>query len=113
MKKPISVTGTKPRRKFDQTFKEEALAMWANSSKSATEIASELGIDNPNVLYTWRQKMTAKSSNAASQTPAQQAAEIQQLRRENERLRQQRDILKKTLGIISEPSGNGMNGSRP
>ena len=33
------------------------------------------------------------------------------LRRELERVRQQRDILKKTLGILSEPPSNGSNGS--
>ena len=33
------------------------------------------------------------------------------LRRENDYLRQQRDILKKTLGILSEPTTSGFNGS--
>jgi len=32
------------------------------------------------------------------------------LRRENAELRQQRDILKKTLGILSAPPSNGMSG---
>ena len=31
--------------------------------------------------------------------------------RENRHLREQRDILKKTLGILSEPSPNGLKGS--
>jgi hypothetical protein len=34
-------------------------------------------------------------------------AELRALRRENERLRVQRDILKKTLGILVEPGANG------
>jgi hypothetical protein len=38
-------------------------------------------------------------------------AEYASLRRENDYLRQQRDILKKTLGILSEPPTNGFNGS--
>jgi hypothetical protein len=33
-------------------------------------------------------------------------AELRALRRENEHLRAQRDILKKTLGILAEPSPN-------
>jgi hypothetical protein len=33
--------------------------------------------------------------------------------REIRHLREQRDILKKTLGILSEPSPNAMNGSTP
>jgi transposase-like protein len=36
------------------------------------------------------------------------ADELQRLRRENETLKRQRDILKKALGILSEPSPNGM-----
>jgi hypothetical protein len=32
------------------------------------------------------------------------------LRRENDYLRQQRDILKKTLGILSEAPTNGISG---
>jgi transposase len=32
--------------------------------------------------------------------------EVRALRRENEHLRTQRDILKKTLGILAEPSPN-------
>ena len=32
------------------------------------------------------------------------------LQRENEYLRQQRDILKKTLGILSEAPSNGISG---
>ena len=37
-------------------------------------------------------------------------AENRRLQRELHRVAQQRDILKKTLGIISEPSGTGLNG---
>jgi len=33
------------------------------------------------------------------------------LRRENQYLREQRDILKKTLGILSETPTSGLNGS--
>ena len=41
---------------------------------------------------------------------AQLEAEITRLRRENDYLRQQRDILKKTLGILSEAPTNGISG---
>jgi hypothetical protein len=43
-------------------------------------------------------------------TAEQLEAENLGLRRENDYLRQQRDILKKTLGILSEPPPSGMNG---
>ena len=65
----------------------------------------ELGIGE-NRLYLWRKKY-------APVTPTKQAdmeSELQALRRENAELRQQRDILKKTLGILSEPPSNGISG---
>ena len=37
-------------------------------------------------------------------------AKITRLQRENDYLRQQRDILKKTLGILSEAPTNGISG---
>ena len=61
-----------------------------------------------NNLYNW-----AKQSDQAMPSPgmpADVAAELAALRRENEQLRQQRDILKKTLGILSEPPKSVTNG---
>jgi transposase len=98
----------KPRRKFDPTFKREAVAMWLKSGKSAREIGAELGITEKH-LHHWHK--------GHAPAPATQQKEIElevaALRRENALLRQQRDILKKTLGIISEPPSSGMNGSTP
>jgi len=37
---------------------------------------------------------------------------LDQALRENRHLKEQRDILKKTLGILSEPSGTATYGSR-
>ena len=70
------------RRKFDKTFKQHAVELWLNSGKAATEVAAELGI-HAQRLSVWR---------------------------ENDYLRQQRDIFKKTLGILSEPPSNAFNG---
>jgi hypothetical protein len=51
-----------------------------------------------------------KPSVQAPRSPEELEAEIAQLRRDNESLRQQRDILKKTLGILSEPPNNATSG---
>jgi len=104
MTKPEAVPKKERRRKYDRTFKAEAVALWQNSGKSAQEIAEQLGI-REGQLYAWK---------ARSQIPAGPQADLQAenaaLRRENELLRQQRDILKKTLGIISEPPRSATNG---
>jgi cell division protein FtsB len=46
----------------------------------------------------------------ASRRAEQLEAKITSLQRENDYLRQQRDILKKTLGILSEAPTNGISG---
>jgi transposase len=98
----------KPRRKFDAAFKRDAVALWLSSGKPARQIAAELGVAERH-LYLW--KKTHAPSNPATQT--QLESELAALRRENALLRQQRDVLKKTLGILSEPPSNASNGSRP
>ena len=42
--KPIKATPVKTRRKFDETFKREAVQNWLSSAKSAAVIAQELGL---------------------------------------------------------------------
>ena len=96
------------RRKFDATFKREAVALWLNSGKSAQQIGADLGIPHGH-LYEWRK--SHGPVQPASQE--QDQSELVRLRRENALLRQQRDILKKTLGIISEPPSSASNGSTP
>ena len=98
----------KSRRKFDGVFKREAVALWLNSGKSAREIGAELGISQSH-LYEWRKSHGPSEPGCEQQTES----ELVRLRRENVLLRQQRDILKKTLGILSEPPQNATNGLKP
>ena len=51
-----------------------------------------------------------EGGGGAKRSAEQLEAENAGLRREIEYLRQQRDILKKTLGILSEPPSNVFNG---
>ena len=56
MKKPMKQTEAKARRKFDDTFKREAVENWLSSSQSAEKIGPELGV-NANLLYAWRKRL--------------------------------------------------------
>lgn len=107
-------TSVRERRKFDETFKREAVLNWLHSGKSAEVVAEELGI-NANLLYAWRKLVPNVSGTRAPAAKPGSVAHLQgQLdasQRENRHLREQCTILKKTLGILSEPSSNGMNGS--
>ena len=109
-------TPVKTRRKFDETFKREAVQNWLHSGKSAEVIADELGL-SANLLYNWKKLFApdAVGGRAAAGAKPGSAADLQSqleaARREVRHLREQRDILKKTLGILSEPSWNATNGS--
>lgn len=113
-KEPVNASKDNRRRKFDRTFKEEAVSLWLSSGRSAAEVGQELGI-RPERLFHWRKTfapaLPGGKGCAGARTPAQLAEENIALRRDNERLRQQRDILKKTLGILSELPGSATNGS--
>lgn len=63
------------------------------SSKAITEIARDLGIDDNN-LYRWRGLYGSPSQVNTNGSVAEMEAEVKRLRRENEVLRQERDILK-------------------
>ncbi len=106
-------TSVPTHRKFDQTFKREAVLNWLQSGKSATVVGQELGL-NANLLYAWRalvaEAAPAKSAAAKPGSVPDLQGQLVASQRENRHLREQCEILKKTLGILSEPSPNGMNG---
>jgi transposase len=116
--KPIKETPVKTRRKFDATFKREAVQNWITSGKSAEVIAQELGL-HAQRLYAWKKRFAPADAGgraAAGAKPGSVAdlqSQLDAARRELARVSEQRDILKKTLGILSEPSPSVANGSRP
>jgi transposase-like protein len=114
MNAPV-IQSKKTKRKFDNSFKQHSVELWLNSGKSATLVAAELGIDAQR-LSAWKKRLAPPppgggGGGGAKRSAEQLEAENSGLRREVDYLRQQRDILKKTLGILSEPLTNGFNGS--
>jgi transposase-like protein len=108
-------TSVREHRKFDETFKREAVLNWLQSGKSAAVVGEELGI-NANLLYAWR-KLAADiaGSRATTSKPGSIAnlqGQLDAAQRENRHLREQCQILKKTLGILSEPPTSAINGSK-
>jgi transposase len=116
MSKPIKETSARTYRKFDPTFKREAVANWLSSGKSAGVVAEELGL-NADHLYAWRKAFAPEdaqraSPGAKSRSVADLQSQLDAALREVARVSEQRDILKKTLGILSEPPSNATNGSK-
>jgi transposase-like protein len=106
-------TPVRTHRKFDQTFKREAVLNWLQSGKSATVVGQELGL-TANLLYAWRglapEAASAKTAPAKPGSVADLQGQLDAAQRELRHVREQCLILKKTLGILSEPSPNAMNG---
>ena len=99
----------KPKRvkkQYDDAFRRQAVALVESSGRPLSEIAAELGVTHWN-LRDWM-KMNRRPQGAGAPDAAAQelAREVGRLRKENESLRAQRDILKKALGIVSEPAGS-------
>jgi transposase len=96
---------------YTDQYKQEALELWRSSGRSAAKVAAELGIRAP-LLYRWaqleRELKAAKSSSKAKRTLAELEAEIRRLRAENAKLLEPREVLKKSLGILSEAPPRGM-----
>ena len=101
-------TKTKHKR-YDEAFKQSAVAHWLVSGKAARQVATEPGINVQN-LPKWKQKCKGRPAGQVAGTLEALPAENRRLQKELHRVAQQRDILKKTLGIISAPPGAGLNG---
>ena len=91
------------RKRYSREFKIEAVRLYKTSGKSASQIERELGIGKGN-LWRWARKYGTDNSAGTSE-PARTAAQerVRALERENEILRQERDILKKAVVIFSQP----------
>jgi transposase len=108
---------TKPARiraSYTDEYKREALELWRASGRSAAQVAAELGI-RPPLLYRWarpkRPHALSPPGEKRFRSVEQLEAEIRRLRAENTKLLEQREVLKKSLGILSEVPPRGMPGS--
>jgi len=92
----------KTRRQYTREFKLEAVRLSEEAEASIARVARELGI-TPRLLYRWRQELLAHGDEVfpGHGKRRESQEEVQQLRRELERVRQERDILKKAIAIFS------------
>lgn len=112
--KTKQTAGATPRQ-YDEAFKQEAVRLWQSSGRAAEDTARALGI-SVFQLYDWGKRGSRTSRAAGSSgfplSKEELQAENERLKRELARIIEQRDILKKATGILSEPSSSGMPGSK-
>ena len=100
------------RRRFTEEFKNNAIAMVTEQGRSVSRVAADLDLVD-SVLRRWIEVARKASTQpgfipgapvpgAVAMTPEQ--AELQQLRRENQILRMERDILKKATAFFAKES---------
>ena len=102
------------RERYTEQYKREALELWRASGRSAAAVATELGI-RPPLLYRWARLMRVNKSTSSGGGSKHSMEELErenrQLRQENAKLLEQREVLKKSLGILSEVPHRGMPAS--
>ena len=102
---PDKQEGPGPRKKYTEEFKRSVIDHWQNSGKTTAQVAHEFGINIWN-LRDWKRQYGSVAKpvdGPVPKTPEEMRLEIQELRKELARVTMQRDILKKTMGILSEP----------
>lgn len=86
--------------RYPQEFKLQAVRRCLEQERPIAEIARELGI-HANLLYRWKAEYLTQNEpdKLPGETPEE---EIRRLRRELERVRQERDFLKKAVGFFAQ-----------
>jgi transposase len=92
----------KKRRSFSREFKLEAVGLMTEGGVSIAKASRDLGI-RESVLGRWKKQFEEAPQEAfpGKGRLRPQDEELARLRKENEILRQERDILKKAVGIFS------------
>lgn len=92
-------------KRFDKAYRAEAVRLALSSGKSIAQTARELGINGP-TLYSWlnqsKQQDETLPSNDVKLNNSQLIEELNRLRKENIRLKEEREILKKAAAFFAK-----------
>ena len=88
------------RRKFSKAFKRDAVSLLETSGKGVSQIARELGVRS-SVLSAWRNMVAAERKTGLV---SDEQEELKRLRRDNDRLKMEVEILKKATAFFARES---------
>lgn len=94
------------RKAFSAEFKREAVRLLEQGKKPAIDLARELGIRR-NLLYKWQEELDQKGAAAFpghGRRGNDKDAQIDQLKKELTRVKEERDILKKAAMYFARES---------
>ncbi|MEM7529258.1 MAG: transposase [Pseudomonadota bacterium] len=90
-----------PRRRFTPEFKEQAVARLSAPGATQGGVATELGV-TPTQLKTWRLELQAAGSVEAVRRQQAEAMELSDLRRENRRLKEELEVMRKASAFFAQ-----------
>ena len=92
---------TKHGKRYTPEFKAEAVRLMRTSEKAVSEIAEDLGVSEQ-TLYRWAKQIRIdQQSDPHGPLTTAEREELNKLRREVRKLRQERDFLKKTAAYFA------------
>ncbi|MFN8194698.1 MAG: transposase [Nocardioidaceae bacterium] len=95
---------TRNYRKYDEDFKQGAVALVVETGKPIAQVARDLGV-NEGTLGNWCAKARAAAGTNGELSETERA-ELSRLRKENTELRMQRDVLKRSVALwVDEAMG--------
>lgn len=92
------------RQTYTAEFKREAVRLASEPGVTMAQVARELGL-RENLIGKWRRQMEVQEGRAFPGHGHVQLTDVEALQRELERVRRERDILKKALGIFTQQLG--------
>ena len=94
------------RKKYTSEFKREAVRLMESSEKPSTDVARQLGVRR-NQLYKWKEQLDRRGAEAFPGVGRRSAQgdEVARLKRELERVKEERDILKKAAAYFAKELG--------
>jgi transposase-like protein len=94
------------RKKYTAEFKREAVRLMESSEKPSSDVARQLGVRR-NQLYKWKEQMDKRGAAAfpGKGKRSSQGDEVSRLKRELERVKEERDILKKAATYFAKELG--------
>ena len=93
------------RVKYTKEFKQDAVNLVTEQGYSANEVARRLGVGQSNVSRWVRELRKDQQDGAEGEVPRKELeAEVKRLKKENQRLQMEREILKKAAAFFAKES---------